>query len=70
MVAPSDMMDGRIGYIREVLDKNGFENIPIMSYAAKYSSAFYGPLEKQQVLHRVLEIERISNGSSKFKEKQ
>ena len=46
MVAPSDMMDGRIGYIREVLDKNGFENIPIMSYAAKYSSAFYGPFRE------------------------
>ena len=46
MVAPSDKMDGRIGYIREVLDKNGFENIPIMSYAAKYSSAFYGPFRE------------------------
>lgn len=46
MVAPLDMMDGRIGYIREVLDKNGFENIPIMSYAAKYSSAFYGPFRE------------------------
>ena len=46
MVAPSDMMDGRIGYIRQVLDKNGFENIPIMSYAAKYSSAFYGPFRE------------------------
>ena len=46
MVAASDMMDGRIGYIREVLDKNGFENIPIMSYAAKYSSAFYGPFRE------------------------
>lgn len=46
MVAPSDMMDGRIGYIREILDKNGFENIPIMSYAAKYSSAFYGPFRE------------------------
>ena len=46
MVAPSDMMDGRIGYIREVLDKNGFESLPIMSYAAKYSSAFYGPFRE------------------------
>lgn len=43
MVAPSDMMDGRIGAIREVLDDNGFTNIPIMSYSAKYASAFYGP---------------------------
>ena len=46
MVAPSDMMDGRIGYIREVLDKNNYENIAIMSYAAKYSSAFYGPFRE------------------------
>ncbi|KUG04695.1 porphobilinogen synthase [hydrocarbon metagenome] len=43
MVAPSDMMDGRIGYIRKCLDDNAFENIPIMSYAAKYASGFYGP---------------------------
>ena len=46
MVAPSDMMDGRMGYISVVLVKNGFENIPIMSYAAKYSSAFYGPFRE------------------------
>lgn len=46
MVAPSDMMDGRVGYIRNVLDENGFVNIPIMSYAAKYSSAFYGPFRE------------------------
>lgn len=43
MIAPSDMMDGRVGYIRRYLDNNGYENIPIMSYAAKYSSGFYGP---------------------------
>ena len=43
MVAPSDMMDGRIGSIREVLDNNGFENVAIMAYSAKYASAFYGP---------------------------
>lgn len=43
MVAPSDMMDGRIGAIREVLDDNGFTNVLIMSYSAKYASAFYGP---------------------------
>ncbi len=43
MVAPSGMMDGMIGAIREALDDNGFEKIPIMSYAAKYASAFYGP---------------------------
>lgn len=43
MVAPSDMMDGRIAEIRATLDENNFENIPIMSYAVKYASAFYGP---------------------------
>lgn len=43
MVAPSDMMDGRVEAIRDILDENGFENIPIMSYAAKYASFFYGP---------------------------
>jgi porphobilinogen synthase len=43
MVAPSDMMDGRVAEIREILDENGFSNMPIMSYAAKYCSAYYGP---------------------------
>ncbi len=43
IVAPSDMMDGRIGAIRELLDDKGFTNLPIMSYAVKYASAFYGP---------------------------
>jgi porphobilinogen synthase len=43
MVAPSDMMDGRVGAIREALDETGFAELPIMSYAAKYASAFYGP---------------------------
>jgi porphobilinogen synthase len=43
MVAPSDMMDGRIAAIRERLDENGFSNIPIMSYSAKYCSSYYGP---------------------------
>lgn len=43
MVAPSDMMDGRVLAIREKLDEEGFTNIPIMSYAVKYASAFYGP---------------------------
>jgi porphobilinogen synthase len=43
IVAPSDMMDGRVGAIREVLDQDGFTKLPIMSYAAKYASAFYGP---------------------------
>ncbi len=43
IIAPSDMMDGRIGYIRNVLDENGFTNVSLMSYTAKYASAFYGP---------------------------
>jgi len=43
IIAPSDMMDGRVGYIRNVLDQNGFTNVSIMSYSAKYASAFYGP---------------------------
>jgi len=43
MVAPSDMMDGRVGAIRERLDENGLFHIPIMAYAAKYASSFYGP---------------------------
>lgn len=43
IIAPSDMMDGRVGYIRNVLDDNGFTNVSIMSYSAKYASAFYGP---------------------------
>ena len=43
IVAPSDMMDGRVGYIRDLLDTEEFTDIPIMAYSAKYSSAFYGP---------------------------
>ena len=43
IIAPSDMMDGRVGYIRAVLDENGYSNVSIMSYSAKYASAFYGP---------------------------
>lgn len=43
MVAPSDMMDGRVRAIRALLDQEGFEDLPIMSYAVKYASAFYGP---------------------------
>lgn len=43
MVAPSDMMDGRVGAIRHILDTNGYTNTPIMAYSAKFASAFYGP---------------------------
>lgn len=46
IIAPSDMMDGRVGAIRTALDANGFEGIPIMSYAAKYASGFYGPFRE------------------------
>ena len=46
MVAPSDMMDGRIGAIRKLLDTNGFEQTPIMAYSAKYASGFYGPFRE------------------------
>ena len=43
VIAPSDMMDGRVGVIRKTLDKNNFKNVQILSYAAKYASSFYGP---------------------------
>lgn len=46
IVAPSDMMDGRVAHIRKTLDENGFINMPIMSYAAKYASGFYGPFRE------------------------
>jgi porphobilinogen synthase len=46
MVAPSDMMDGRVAEIRNILDDNNFSQVPIMSYAAKYCSAYYGPFRR------------------------
>jgi len=46
MVAPSDMMDGRVGAIRERLDEDGFDHLPIMAYAAKFASGFYGPFRE------------------------
>ncbi len=46
IIAPSDMMDGRVAVIREELDDNGFYNVPIMAYSAKYASAFYGPFRE------------------------
>ncbi|MDE2588919.1 MAG: porphobilinogen synthase, partial [Patescibacteria group bacterium] len=46
MVAPSDMMDGRVGAIRKTLDENGYTDIPIMAYSAKYASGFYGPFRE------------------------
>ena len=54
MVAPSDMMDGRIAAIRQMLDENNYQNTPILSYAAKFASAFYGPFrEGSQFGHEV-----------------
>lgn len=46
MVAPSDMMDGRVAAIRQILDDNGFSHIPVMSYAVKYASGYYGPFRE------------------------
>jgi len=46
ILGPSDMMDGRIGYLREILDNSGFKNISLMSYTAKYASSFYGPFRE------------------------
>ncbi len=43
LICPSDMMDGRVGAIRDALDQSGFESVPIMSYSAKYASGLYGP---------------------------
>jgi porphobilinogen synthase len=55
IVAPSDMMDGRIGAIRSALDAEGFQNVQIMSYAAKYASAFYGPFREAIGTSRTLQ---------------
>lgn len=46
MIAPSDMMDGRVKYLREILDNEGFKNVGILAYTAKYASAFYGPFRE------------------------
>jgi porphobilinogen synthase len=54
VIAPSDMMDGRVGAIRSGLDAHGFENVQIMSYAAKYASAFYGPFRDAIGTNRTL----------------
>jgi len=48
LVAPSDMMDGRVAHLRSVLDMNGFTQLPIMAYSAKFSSAYYGPFREAQ----------------------
>ena len=56
VIAPSDMMDGRVGVIRDALDDEGYENIPIMAYSAKYASAFMDPFVTQQNQHHNLVI--------------
>ena len=58
MVAPSDMMDGRIGALRNALDENGYETVAIMAYSAKYASAFYGPFRDAANSARHSEIEK------------
>ena len=64
VVAPSGMIDGMVGAIRRALDAAGFSHLPIMSYAAKYASAFYGPFrEAAEAAPRVRRPPRISNGS-------
>ncbi|MDE0934879.1 MAG: porphobilinogen synthase [Mariniblastus sp.] len=62
VIAPSDMMDGRIGEIRAALDQEGFENVMIMSYAAKYASAFYGPFRDAIGSKSNLKTGNISGG--------
>ncbi|MGY8749579.1 MAG: porphobilinogen synthase [Pirellulales bacterium] len=62
VIAPSDMMDGRIGGIRAALDQEGFENVMIMSYAAKYASAFYGPFRDAIGSKSNLKTGNISGG--------
>ena len=56
IMAPSDMMDGRVGVIRKALDKNKFQDVCILSYAAKYASNFYGPFRDAVGSKRNLKI--------------
>ena len=66
MVAPSAMMDGQVAAIREALDENSFEDIPIMAYAAKYASSFYGPFrEAAESAPQVWRQKILSDGSGK-----
>ena len=60
MVAPSDMMDGRVRAIRECLDKAGHKETPIMSYAVKYASAFYGPFRDAAGSAHLLETVKVT----------
>ena len=66
VIAPSDMMDGRVGAIRTALDENGYQNIPIMAYSAKYASAFYGPFREAAGIYTAVRRPAcLSDGSSK-----
>ncbi len=58
IIGPSDMMDGRIGHIRDVLDDEGFTNVSIMSYSVKYASAFYGHFVMPLILPQNLVIRK------------
>ena len=58
VIAPSDMMDGRIGQIRKILDKNGFELVQILSYAVKYASNFYGPFRNAVGSNKLLKSDK------------
>ena len=64
VIAPSDMMDGRIGKIRKALDKNGYQLIQILSYAVKYASSFYGPFRNAVGSKGLLkgDKKKLSNG--------
>ena len=65
IIAPSDMMDGRIGAIRTALDEAGFENVMIMAYAAKYASAFYGPFRDAIGSKSNLSAGKVTGGGKK-----
>ena len=69
IIAPSDMMDGRIGSIRRALEMDGHVNVQIMSYAAKYASAFYGPVPRCGRLTRAAEgrQEKLPDGSGQWR---
>ncbi len=68
MVAPSDMMDGRVGAIRHILDENGYKDVSIMAYSAKYCSAFYGPFrEAANSAPKFGNRKTLPNGSGKYK---
>ena len=68
IIAPSDMMDGRVGEIRKALDKEGYINTLIMAYSAKYASSFYGPFREAVGSLNQLQFskKKLSNGPSKF----